>query len=384
MPISLQNPSMLSVCHVGFDDLSAAGYNVEIIHDGARATEFEKAALNDLPGNWKGQQPVIVPKVATLPDAMLFMDGSALLPDGRYCHFDVSFSSERDEWLKQHSQRILCSIDPETDGANVRSNMPSFDVSGRCFTTRINNPKNFGHFVHDGLSRIYYEDLGAIVPGRDKVIAPQMQTPMQKALFCKIFEGYEIVQAPHDAILRVEELLILANLCGEQKFNPAAIKALSRRMRRVTATYAGKENLKICVSRRDGRIHGNERDLGRNYANMEAYENLIRRLGYHVLEVSALNPEVQFALWANTNDIVGIHGAGMMNMIMMPSGGNYTEIAGAPNHPTHSSPCPNWTIRCALAAGLRVRGIYSKFDPHKKQPMIDIERLEAKLSSEMS
>ena len=385
MPISLQHPALHSVCHVGFEDLSAAGYDVEIFHDGAGWAEFEKTAVNGLPGNWnrKGRQAVIIPKIAKLRDATLLMDGSALLPDGRYCYFDISFSSERDEWIKEHSHRILCSIDPETDGAKVRSNMPSFEVSGRCFTTRINNPRNFGHFIHDGLSRIYYEDLGAIVPGRDKVIPPIMQTPMQEALFRKIFEGYEIVQAPHDAIFRVEELLILANLCSEQKFNPAAIEALARRMRRVVAAYAGKENHKICISRRDGRMHDSERDLGRDFANMEAYENLMRKLGYRVLKVSALDPEVQFALWANTTDIVGIHGAGMMNMIMMPSGGNYTEIAGASDHPNQTSPCPNWTIRCALAAGHRVRWILSEYDPQRNQPKIDIERLEAELSFEM-
>ena len=378
----LQSSALLSAYHVGFDDLSAAGYEVQIFDDGARVAEFENTTLDCLPGNWnwKCKRPpiaVIVPKIAILPDALLFKDGSALLPDGSFCFFDVAFSSEREGWAEFHAERILCSIDRETEGAQVRSNLPNMDVTGRCFSTRTYTFRNFGHFVHDVLSRIYYEDLGAIVPGRDKVIAPQMLMPMQEALFRKAFEGYEIVQAPPDAILRVEELLISTNLCSEQRFNPAAVAALARRIRGHMGTYVGKERHKICVSRRDGRV---ESDLGRDFANMEAYENSMRSLGYQAVELSTLDPETQFALWANTTDIVGIHGAGMMNMIMMPSGGNYTEIAGASGHPNSpSSPCPNWIIRCAWAAGHRVRGIVGQRSPLGR-PVIDIERLEAALT----
>ena len=381
--MTLQSSALLSAFHVGFDDLSAAGYDVQIIDDGAIVTEFENSVLDDLPGNWnwkrKHPQSVIVPKVAILPNAMLFKDGSALLPDGSYCFFDVAFCSERDGWAERHGQRILCSIDRETEGAYVRSNMPNIYVTGRCFSTRTYTFRNFGHFIHDVLSRIYYEDLGAIVPGRDKVIAPQMLIPMQEALFRKAFYGYEIVRVPPDAILRVEELLISTNLCSEQRFNPAAIAALAKKIRVRMGNYAGKERHKICVSRRDGRI---ERDLGRDFTNMEAYENRMRALGYQVVELSTLDPETQFALWANTTDIVGIHGAGMMNMIMMPSGGNYTEIAGAcQSDHTYSptSPCPNWIIRCAWAAGHRVRGILGQRSP-QAHPAIDIERLEAALT----
>ena len=191
-----------------------------------------------------------------------------------------------------------------------------------------------------------------------------------------IYEDYEIVQVPPEIPLRVEELLLPANLSSDLEFNPTAIAALAKRMRRYMAPYAGNERRKVCISRRDGkRVRGIEY-LGRNFANVVAYETRMRELGYDVVTVSTLAPQEQFALWANTTDIVGVHGAGMMNMIMMPSEGNYTEIAGVPRNPnaTGHTPCQNTIIRCAAAAGHRICGIPSGFD-QQGRPMIDIERL---------
>ena len=370
------------VSHASFNDLSAAGYDVQVIDDHASVPEHEKASLCDLPINWKCPQPVLKPKVAMLRDAILFGDGSVLLSDGRYIYFDIIFSSE--EWRKSQSHRRLCSIDPTTEGALVRPDMPSMEVSGSCFSARSNNSRNFGHFVHDMLSRIYYEDLGVISPGRDRVIAPRMFMPMQEAIFRKVFEKYEIVQVPPKTALKVEKLLLPANLCSHEMFNPAAIAALAARMRRIMTYYAGKERSKVCVSRRDGRLQDGKHTLGRDFANEEIYENRMRKLGFRVVKASDLEPESQFALWANTTDMVGVHGAGMMNMIMMPDGANYTEISGAASsEPNQPSPCPNWIYRCALSAGHNVRGIVSTLDS-QGSPAIDIERLELALMRNMT
>lgn len=363
----------IPVSHASFYDLSAAGYDVRIIDDRASMPEHEKASLRDLPIHWKRPQPVLKPKVAMLRDAIVFRDGSALLPDGCYCHFDTIFSSE--EWRKSESHRRLCSIDPSTEGALVRPNMPGMEVSGSCFSLRGTNLRNFGHFVHDILSKIYYEDLGVIKPERDRVIAPRMPLPMQEALFRKVFENYEIVKVPPKATLKVEKLLLLANLCSHEMFNPAAIAALAKRMRRIMKRYAGKKKSKVCVSRRDGRLRVGKRSpqpdgSGRNFTNEDIYENRMRELDFRVVKVSELEPESQFALWANTADIVGIHGAGMMNSLFMQPGANYTEITGAPaNHILH------YTARCAMIVGHNVKGLTGDID-RDGNAVINLDHLE--------
>ena len=369
---------LLRVSHSTFEQLSSAGYDVQTYDDGALPFDPKEKIHGALPKNWKIPQPTLIPKIAKLRETLLFMDGSALLPDGRYCYSDTHCINNRWRELQPETYKMLRIVDPVTDDALIRRlHLPSpVMIPGRCFSTRHGNEiGNFGHFVHDVLSRIYYEDLGAIVPGRDKVIAPPLRRPMEKKLFRMVFDGYEIVNVADNVPLKVDELLLPANLCNMQCFNTQAIAALAGRVRSLMVSYADKDKYKVCVSRSDGQ----RKNLGRSFANFEDYETRMRKLGYASVAVSKLDPEDQFALWSNTTDIVGIHGAGMMNMIMMPSEGNYTEIAGAsgPNH--RRTPCPNTTIRCAVAAGHQVCGINSVVD-EQGRPMIDIAQLESVLS----
>ena len=405
--------------HLPFDHLSLNSYEVQRFDDCAAPLDPKKSALRGLPEYWNIPEPVIVPKISRLPDAVHFYDGTVLLPDGHFCSKRVSWKcimgiSEKfddgvrrdgklgiwsrfakifwhdratrfkaydivDKPVSNSRQELLFYPDPVTRTALVRRHIPCVYVPGRCFTTRLNKLTflNYGHFVHDVLSLIYYEDLGAIAPGRDKVIAPPMFMPMQEALFRKVFEGYEIVQASPHYPLRAEELLYPAGFRGLKRngFNPAATASLARRMRRIMTPYSGKGKRKVCVSRRDGR---DRHSHARNFANEYAYEARMRELGYDVVEVSALDPEDQFALWANTTDIVGIHGAGMMNMIMMPSGSNFTEIAGAAHELGEKVHCPNFNVRCAMAAGHNVGGLSATIDA-QGNPVIDLDKLEAML-----
>ena len=369
------------VRHATFDQLFSAGYDVQTFDDGAMPLGPEKIVRGVLPDGWKIPQSVIMPKIATLRDAVVFSIGLVLLPDGRYCFSDTRFAGEG--YLKSPRKffarkGMFFHADPKTISTLTQHRMRCIDIPGRCFSTIAGKKGNFGHFVHDVLSRIYYEDLGALVPGRDRVIAPPLRMPMQKALFRKIFEGYEIVWVPPDVAIRVEKLLLPANLCTRASFNPAAIAALAGRMRRIMEPYEQVERRKVCVSRSDGTRRWGMQAHGRDFVNMEAYETLMRKKGYQIANVSTLGPEAQLSLWGNTSDIVGIHGAGMMNMIMMPSGGNYTEIAVAT--PQGKPFSQSWTIRCAMAAGHRVNVLLCAENAQGSME-IDLDRLEALLIS---
>ena len=358
-----------SARHATFEQLSAEGYDIKTFEDGASPLKPEKLIMRNMPENWNQPlPPVIVPKVAVLRDVLLYNDGTALLPDNFYCFHDIAFNHQNVRGLSLHPDVIMRFLDRETNDALIRRNLFEFKVPGRCCSTRRNCGVNFGHFVHDVLSLIYYEDLGAIVPRRDKVIAPRILAPMQKALFKKVFKGYEIVQAPPRSTLRVEELLLPANLVSRNRFNPAAIFALAQRMRRIMEPYSVRESRKVCVSRRDG----TPREM-RDYANSDTFEANLRKRGYEVIEVSLLDPETQFSLWANVKEIVGIHGAGMMNMIMMPAGGKIIEIAAPTPHPR------NTIAYCATAAGHSVVMLGGTQD-EQRRTVIDLDELVAILN----
>ena len=78
------------VRHATFEQLSSAGYDVQFIEDGATPLNPVEATRRSLPERWKAPQHVVAPKIATLRNAILFMDGSALLPDGRFNYYDIT------------------------------------------------------------------------------------------------------------------------------------------------------------------------------------------------------------------------------------------------------------------------------------------------------
>ena len=178
---------------------------------------------------------------------------------------------------------------------------------------------------------------------------------------------------PSDLTLRVEELLVPANLCSQYRFNARAIAALAKRMRDIASPFSGKEKGGICVSRRDASKGG---ALGRDLVNVEDYEKRMRGMGYRLVEISRLDPDAQFRIWSNCQDNVGIHGAGMMNMLMMPEGSKYTEIAGAPVDLMPVKHSPTSVGRCAIAAGHDASALSGDLD-REDRPIIDIGRLEA-------
>ena len=363
------------VRHAMFEQLSNAGYDVEFIEDGAVPLDLEASHRHEMPVDWKRPQQVAEPKVATLKNAELLPYGAAILPDGLFCYSDSSFRQKN--WRISFPNRFRFADAKTDDGTVIMSHENVMAVSGRCFSTRSNISHNFGHFVHDVLTRIYYEELGVISPGREKVIAPDFALPMQKAMFERVFADYEIVRSPPQTMFQVEELLLPANLCSWTHFNPKGVEALARRMRRIVANYETEGTIKVCVSRRDGPDGpGIVRD--RDFANTDEFETRMRELGYQVVEASTLDPEGQFGLWANASSIVGVHGAGMMNMIMMPAGSFYAEIAGNASGPEYATKRAILTTRCAVAAGHRVHGLVSSQDDDYRQ-WIDIGGLEEML-----
>ena len=278
---------------VEFNQLSSAGCDVRIYDDETDPLEPEKYARRVMPDNWKSSPPVIKPKIAILREAMLFDTGTALLPNGYYCsvnrnwNYSVGLPSRSGRCppcagFSFPSAPLYFYPDRATKTALVRRRLHCDIVPGRCFYVRCNEVsfRNFGHFVHDVLSLIYFEDLGAIVPGRDRVIAPATSLPMQEVLFRKVFGSYDILQAPPHVPLKVEELMLPSKLRNRKHFNPAAIASLARRIRLIMAPYAGQGKRKVCVSRRDGSA-----SIGRNFANVDAYETRMRELGFDVVEV---------------------------------------------------------------------------------------------------
>ena len=353
--------SLTHVRHVTFDDMEAAGRDVRRYDDGAAPLDLsDKKAHPTLPANWRKPQDLLATRAAVIPNAELFSDGSVAMPGRLYNYYDGAFHLE--PWQDKHVRSTLHYLDKDTGEALIKASAPREEITGKAFSLITNAASNYGHFIHDVLSRIHYDAVGAIQPGVHKVLAPRCRFPMQRALLETVFKGYEIVELAPGRIYEVEELTWPANFCSSARFNPAGIATLADRLRTALEPYRDGTARKVCVSRSDGKGGG-----GREFVNMAAFEALAVEHGYEVVEVSKLSVEDQFALWANASHILGVHGAGLMNMIMMPQGSRFTEVTGAPFGPA-------FIARCAVAAGHDVAGIEG-IQNRKGEPEIDLKAL---------
>ena len=372
---------LYNVRSASFERLAEFGYDVELIDDNATRFEWDEKNANALAVELLRPQGHIIPTVATLRNATLYRDGSALLPPKRghhdqYILFDGG-SYVTDTWINLHGDELLKRVHERRFKHKDR-----IAISGRCFSTRTIYFPGPGHFVHEVLTRIYYENLGVIVRGRDKIIAPPyFNFPVHRVLFERIFDGYEIVQHPAEVALDVEELVISANLFTWCAINPKAIAETAMRLGQILAPYVVPENYKVCISRSDG----SNKFAGRDFSNYGEFEDLLQDMGYKIAIVSELEPEEQFALFANTTDLIGVHGSGMINTMMMPSGGTHTEITGAPHINMDTGKFDfrhlqghNCMLRLATAIGHQVRVIISKRDLQQR-PLIDLDLVKENL-----
>lgn len=349
------------VRHVTFDEMEETGLDVRRFEDGAEPLDLsDKKAFPNIPENWRKPQDLLPTRAAWIRNAELFSDGSVLMPGRLYNYYDGAFHLE--PWKEKHVRSTLQYLDDETGEALIKARGPREEISGKAFSLITNAAANYGHFVHDVLSRIHYDEVGAIEPGIHKILAPRCRFPMQRALLEIAFDGYEILEMAPGKVYSVEELVWPANFCSSARFNPAGVATLAERLRSALETYRDGSSRKVCVSRRDGKGGG-----GREFVNMDAFEALAEEHGYEVVEVSKLSVEDQFALWANATHILGVHGAGLMNMIMMPKGSRFTEITGAPFGPAFIG-------RCAAAAGHDVVGV-NGVKNHRDEPEIDLKAL---------
>lgn len=147
-----------------FNQISLAGYDVQEFEDVAAPLEPERTPLRNLPEKWNALQQAFAPKIAKLQGAVVFGNGAILLPEKRLIVGGKTMFEPPDFFLRA---KEIVYFDRSRDSALIQRHMRCMDLPGRCFTANRGKFWNFGHFVHDVLSLIYYEDLGAIVPGRD-------------------------------------------------------------------------------------------------------------------------------------------------------------------------------------------------------------------------
>lgn len=181
-------------------------------------------------------------------------------------------------------------------------------------------PVNYCHWLVDTLPRLAF--LGA---RRDvTVVISERDVPFRRETLraCGIGED-RIVALPDFAAIRAERLLVPGD-CRAMP-HPAykaafwALDFLRSRIGMAATRPAGASRL--YVSRDDA--------SGRRVLNEDTLMRLLSPLGYHRVTLAGRSVAEQVALFAAASHVVGLHGAGLTNVVFCPSGGRLLEILPA-------------------------------------------------------
>ena len=196
---------------------------------------------------------------------------------------------------------------------------------------------NFGHFVHDVLIQLMLVDrlkerfgprLRFVLPGFH---AQQLRYPMQQLLFEALIGSLDQLSFQTAELALMRELYVgYPTFCMNHRTDLVSDPAAAYLSRRVRQTFAAEIRAggteRIYITRDDGTIP-------RNIDNEPFVRATLVRHGFTPVTIGTLSPAETIALFGGAKVIVGLHGAGLLNMIFAdPATLTVFEIDTVPAH----------------------------------------------------
>jgi capsular polysaccharide biosynthesis protein len=265
------------------------------------------------PGMWPSGAPTL--RGFVLPNAYycLVADGPVVLSAERTAIVTASSKFARLLHFYDYPMEPMLSDAPFIDGTVLALVDDVFDL-------------NYCHWICDWLSRLApFKD----VLGRDDffVLTSPIATDWQRRTLelCGVPPERVIAMQPWQAI-RARELITLSDISDiHHPMQKGAVWAMSFLRDRLLAPAAAEgatghraATRKIYVSRGDAG--------GRRVLNEDALMTRLSRYGYERVSPGELDFDAQAALFAEASHIIGIHGAGLTNIIFAPSHCRVIEI----------------------------------------------------------
>ena len=182
---------------------------------------------------------------------------------------------------------------------------------------------NFGHFIHDTLSQLLAYDAVAERVGRRPVplLTRSFRYPMQAHLF-------EALVGPLSEAVFLQGRAVEVRHCyassralrgWEGLVSVDAFRHLRRRLRELVPDGGGEG--KVYISRGDSKVQD-----GRTFSNLMPFEQLLRDRGFHVALLGDLSPTETVRLFAGAREVIGVHGAGLLNVLLAPEDVHVVEL----------------------------------------------------------
>lgn len=204
---------------------------------------------------------------------------------------------------------------------SIPKDLPEIAASAVLLNSRL-TCFNFAHLVHDTLIQTpTYLDACARA---GEALTPSLVGPgFSRPVWAEILRRALGPQAPapiftRNAFHRVRRLFVPTT-----HFSPAnnaiargAVVRLMRNFSAALAEYRTPTKKRLFISRADS---GRGTDREPSFANTEALEAALTEIGFEPVVASRLDPEEYLRTFVNAEIIVGLHGAGLMNLVLSPT-----------------------------------------------------------------
>jgi hypothetical protein len=235
----------------------------------------------------------------------------------------------------------------------IADTVMEFDEPVAILDDKFSGAMSICHFLLDGLTRIPIYERNDPKPGKF-LIADGF--PYYRQIFERMGTADRIViPAQKRVSVRAPQLLFSSNIAADFRHPahlcaPWAIDYL-RSALHIDDRPSDKEK-KIFISRTDA--------VGRAILNWQEVVPMLQRFGFKVVELTGMSAQAQIELFRNASQVVGVHGAGLTNILFAPRDCAVLEIL-SPLVATHAY----WLLASSL--GQRYSALIAD-DPELPRP----------------
>ncbi|NOQ29780.1 MAG: DUF563 domain-containing protein [Helicobacteraceae bacterium] len=197
----------------------------------------------------------------------------------------------------------------------------------RKFTFKKERLKGKYLWITDTLSNGYFHWLADVLPKlvmlkeeyKSKVLLQSKYKEFSYVEKSLNYLGYEVHYFNEVDSVEVEELLFIPNIANSGSYYEDSMNLLREEFYKYFKFNVSKcKNEKVYISR--------AKATRRKIKNEEEIETILKKYEFNIYYFEELSFEEQVKLMLNTSHLISLHGAGLTNMLFMPSNSKVLEI----------------------------------------------------------
>lgn len=330
------NPLVGSAVGYGsFDELRKRGVRVHRFQDDHRLKPVEPGEGANFPADFSRELGQIPPDCVELENVYVFPSG-AVLWEGLYFTREILFLNEKRKKRRPPPPHLFHDTIVADGKVVVAKDLPVQTIPEPTLIAANFRTNNFYHFCHEVLGRMYFAEQLRSLLGQDLTVSMSpLRFPMQRYLIEALWPDVRISFRHHrygdePCIAHYKRAWIARSPASPTALCAPALSYVRSKLHALGKKHRG-TGRRVYISRKDGR----STSFGRTIHNENEVLDLLLGFGLEESVVGELTVTEQLQRFSSATVFVGVHGAGLTNMLFAPEGSALIEIGGAPTTNNH-------------------------------------------------